>query len=59
MRMSTKIHEQLVLIVEPLQVAKDHNLVPEVVGYALLFMKENPSLTIQEAMQQALQEWVK
>ncbi len=57
--MSTKIHEQLVLIVEPLQVAKDHNLVPEVVGYALLFMKENPSLTIQEAMQQALQEWVK
>ena len=42
-----------------LKLAEYHNLESEVVVFALKSMKNNPSLTIEEAMALGYEEWVK
>ena len=42
-----------------LKLAEVHNLEVEVVVFALKSMKENPSLTIEQAMDIGYEEWVK
>jgi len=39
--------------------AAEFNLEVEVVWYALKYMKENPLLTIEEAIDKGFNEWVK
>ena len=39
--------------------ASEFNLEVEVVWYALKYMKENPRLTIEEAINLGFKEWVK
>ena len=42
-----------------LKLAEGYNLEAEVVVFALKVMKENPSLTIEQAMDIGYEEWVK
>jgi hypothetical protein len=42
-----------------LKLAEVHNLEAEVVVFALKVMKENPSLTIEQAMALGYEEWIK
>lgn len=42
-----------------LTLANALNLEAEVVTFALKYMKENPSLTIEEAMGMSYEEWIK
>jgi len=42
-----------------LKLAEYHNLEAEVVVFALKAMKNNPSLTIEEAIDAGYEEWVK
>lgn len=44
---------------EALISAEKHGLVTEVVVFALKHMKENPSMSIVEAIDEAYYEWVK
>lgn len=39
--------------------AHNHGLIVEVAAWALKFMKENSSISIQEAMALASSEWIK
>lgn len=39
--------------------AKEYNSEPEVVTYALKYMKEDPTLSIEEAINKGLDEWIK
>lgn len=44
---------------EALKVAAEFDLQTEVVLYAFKYLKENPSLTIDEVMTMSLNEWIK
>ena len=39
--------------------AKDYGLESEVVTYALKYIKEDPTLSIEEAINKGLEEWIK
>lgn len=44
------------------QIADDssnHNLLPEVIVWSLKHMKENPFLSVEEALEAGYDEWVK
>lgn len=49
----------LIVINRILEEAEKEGLVPEVVTSALMLMKENNELTIEEAIQFGYDEWVK
>lgn len=55
--------EMLVLEMDAVEIAlqrsREENLDVEVVTWALRYMKENPSLTISEAITMGFFEWVK
>ena len=55
--------EMLVLEMDAVEIAlqrsREENLDVEVVTWALRYMKENPSLTISEAITMGFYEWVK
>ena len=49
--------EILNMVNETLEQSKIHGLESEVIGYALIRLKENPTLTISQALEAGLQEW--
>lgn len=53
------IKKDLDTIFEALTYAKKYNLEIEVILWSLYAMKANPTLTIEEAIQIGLNEWVK
>lgn len=42
-----------------LDLSSNHGLVDEVVVWSLLFMKEDPTLTVEDALTLGYNEWVK
>jgi hypothetical protein len=44
---------------DALKIASDYNLEAEVMAYAMIFLKDNPKITISEAIQCGLNEWIK
>lgn len=47
------------IVAESLELAREHGLEAEVVTWALRTIKEDPSLEIEHAIKIALGEWVK
>lgn len=56
---SEYIVEDMKHVAEALDHANEHGLQVEVVTWALKYMKENPSLTITEAVTLGYFEWIK
>ena len=57
---NTKVtHEDINAVHFYLREADAHDLQPEVVAYALKFMKEDPNLSIQSAIALGASEWIK
>jgi len=51
--------DELLIVADFLDDAKKYGLEAEVVTFALKYMKENPSLTISQAITYGYDEWVK
>lgn len=51
--------EYLEVVARVAEEARRYALLPEVIAYALIHMKQNPSISIAEAMYLGLHEWVK
>lgn len=51
--------EDLKIVDQYLKEASEYGLQVELVTYALKYMKENPSLTIAEALNFAFLDWIK
>jgi|688.fasta_scaffold67678_5 hypothetical protein len=59
---SSNIGKDLNVVSEIIQIINEQGhypLLPEVVTWALLYMKENPSSTISEAIVAGYREWIK
>lgn len=56
---TNNIKETLKFVHFCLEEAKEHGLTVEVVTWALKFMKENPLLSIEEAINMGVNEWIK
>jgi hypothetical protein len=54
-----KILYDMSIIFETLTQAKQHNIETEVVTWALKYMKDNPQLSIAEAIIEGYNEWIK
>lgn len=51
--------EYLEVVTRVVEEAQKYALLPEVIAYALIHMKQNPTISIGEAMYLGLHEWVK
>lgn len=47
------------IVADYIQGAEKYGLVPEVVYFALRYMKNNPEVSIEDAMSYGFYEWVK
>jgi hypothetical protein len=52
-----QIEDTIDIVDSVLAIADKHRLEVEVMTYALMFLKENPELSIEEALNFALEEW--
>lgn len=43
---------------DTLKIASNYNLEAEVITYAMIYLKSNPEITIQEAIECGLNEWI-
>ena len=57
--MPIHISDEMVILGTILQTAKEHGLEVEVIAWAMLALKENPKLSISEAILIGFAEWVK
>ena len=57
--MEIDIEEQMNAISDLLDVSLEHELELETIYYALVYMKNNPTVTPLEAFQLGLTEWIK
>jgi hypothetical protein len=46
-------------VYETLTLANKYNLSAEVITWSFRYLKENPKLTIEEALQMGINEWIK
>lgn len=54
-----KLMDTVDIVSESLELAKKNGLDAEVVTWALITIKEDPSIEIEQAIKIALEEWVK
>lgn len=55
----TKETDTFYIVADYIQGAEKYGLVPEVVYFALQYMKDNPDSSIEDAMNYGYNEWVK
>ena len=53
----TKISDAIELVAEAFDKAKEHDLECEVMATALVFLKDNPDRSIEEALAAGLEDW--
>lgn len=51
--------QEITNIWESLEIVKEYGLLAEVIAYSLKYMKEDPTLTIGEAFNYGVNEWIK